>query len=149
MLNGTIEEDTIRGLGGNDTLLGKLGPDNLQGGSGNDRLAGGLGKDTMTGEHRRRRFRLQSVAEMGKRTTRDIIRDFAHLVDDIDLSTIDANGAAAGNAAFSFLAAKAPPSPASAGSCTGSSRTWPAPSTTRPSSRATSTATASPISKFS
>ena len=29
-----------------------------------------------------------------------------HLIDDIDLRTIDANGAAAGNAAFSFLATK-------------------------------------------
>ena len=37
--------------------------------------------------------------------SRDIISDFAHLGDIIDLSTIDANGAAAGDT-FSFLATK-------------------------------------------
>ena len=41
---------------------------------------------------------------MGKTAaTRDVITDFT-VGDDIDLSTIDANGAAAGNTAFSFLA---------------------------------------------
>lgn len=35
-----------------------------------------------------------------------VIRDFMHLLDDIDVSTIDANGAAAGSAKFTFLAAK-------------------------------------------
>ena len=51
-------------------------------------------------------FDFNKVAEIGRGATRDIIRDFVHLVDDIDLSTIDANGAAAGNAAFRFLALK-------------------------------------------
>ena len=37
-------------------------------------------------------------------STRDVIADFVHLIDKIDLATIDANGAAAGHA-FSFLAA--------------------------------------------
>ena len=37
------------------------------------------------------------VAEMGKTAaTRDVITDFTHLSDDIDLSTIDANGAVGG-----------------------------------------------------
>ncbi len=105
VLNGTGEEDTIRGLGGNDTLFGKLGPDNLQGGSGNDRLVGGLGKDTMTGGSGADDFDFNSVAEIGRGATRDIIKDFAHLIDDIDLSTIDANGAAPGHS-FTFLATK-------------------------------------------
>ena len=60
-------------------------------------MTGGAGGDD---------FDFNSVAEIGKGATRDIIRDFIHLSDDIDLSTIDANGAAAGDAAFSFLAVK-------------------------------------------
>lgn len=35
-----------------------------------------------------------------------MIKDFAHGYDDIDLSTIDANGSAAGSTAFKFLSAK-------------------------------------------
>ena len=46
------------------------------------------------------------MAEIGRGATRDIIRDFVHLVDDIDLATIDANGRLAGNAAFSSSPSK-------------------------------------------
>ena len=50
-------------------------------------------------------FDFNVVAEMGKSAaTRDVITDFAS-GDDIDLSTVDANGGAIGNTAFSFLAA--------------------------------------------
>ena len=92
---GNAGNNKLNGLGGNDTI---------NGGARNDVLIGGLGKDTMTGGAGADDFDFNSVAEIGRGGTRDIIRDFVHLVDDIDLSTIDANGAAAGNAAFSFLA---------------------------------------------
>ncbi len=59
-------------------------------------MTGGTGADD---------FDFNTVAEIGKGATRDVIRDFAHLSDDIDLSTIDANGAAAGHT-FSFVAAQ-------------------------------------------
>ena len=113
-------------------------------------LTGGLGKDTMTGGAGADDFDFNKVAEIGRGATRDIIRDFVHLVDDIDLSTIDANGAAVGNAAFSFLAFKGAAFTGAAGQLR-----WfqdnlaRRPSTTRPSSKATSTATASPTSRFS
>ena len=59
-------------------------------------MTGGTGLDD---------FDFNLVTEMGKTAaTRDVIKDFA-LGDDIDLSTIDANGAALGHT-FSFLAAK-------------------------------------------
>ena len=96
----------MTGNAGNNRLTGLGGNDTLNGGSGNDVLVGGLGKDTMSGATGADDFDFNNVAEIGKGATRDIIRDFAHLSDDIDLSTIDANGAASGNAAFSFLAAK-------------------------------------------
>ncbi len=58
-------------------------------------MTGGAGADD---------FDFNSVAEIGKGVTRDIIRDFVHRIDDIDLATIDANGSASGNGAFKFLA---------------------------------------------
>ena len=69
-------------------------------------MIGGLGKDAMTGGTGADDFDFNSVAEIGRGATRDVIRDFVHLIDDIDLATIDANGVAAGNAAFKFLALK-------------------------------------------
>ena len=51
-------------------------------------------------------FDYNNINETGKTaSTRDKITDFRYLVDDIDLSTIDAGGSACGNAKFAFLAA--------------------------------------------
>ncbi len=107
-LNGTgnAGANVITGNAGNNKLLGLAGNDTINGGARNDIITGGLGKDTMTGGAGLDDFDFNKVAEIGRGATRDVIRDFVHLVDDIDLRTIDANGAAAGNAAFSFLALK-------------------------------------------
>jgi Ca2+-binding RTX toxin-like protein len=48
-LNGTGEEDTIRGLAGDDELFGLGGNDLLDGGAGNDVLDGGTGNDSLLG----------------------------------------------------------------------------------------------------
>ena len=106
VITGNAGGNKLLGLGGSDTLAGGAGKDALTGGAGSDRLIGGLGKDVMTGDAGADDFDFNSVAEIGRGATRDVIRDFVHLIDDIDLRTIDANGAAAGNAAFSFLATK-------------------------------------------
>ncbi len=99
--------DQILGQAGNDRLTGLSGNDTLDGGAGADTLIGGLGKDTMTGGTQRDVFDFNAVAETGRTpATRDLIKDFEHSTDDIDLRTIDANGSAAGNTAFSFLGAK-------------------------------------------
>ena len=102
-INGTgnAAANVMTGNTGNNKLIGLGGNDTLNGGARKDVLTGGLGKDTMTGGAGADDFDFNSVAEIGKGATRDIIRDFVHLVDDIDLSTIDANGAAVGHA-FSF-----------------------------------------------
>ncbi len=78
----------------------------LIGNAGTNKLTGGAGRDTMTGGGARDIFDFDTATESGKTAaTRDKIADFRHLTDDIDLSTIDANGTAAGNIAFTFLAA--------------------------------------------
>jgi Ca2+-binding RTX toxin-like protein len=106
-LNGGANNDTLLGSSGNDRLDGGSHADTLNGGSGNDRLTGGLGRDIMTGSTGFDDFDFNAVNETGKTSsTRDIIRDFAHNVDDIDLSTIDARTTTAGNQKFIFLAAE-------------------------------------------
>ena len=102
---GNTAANVILGNSGGNKLVGYAGNDTLIGGSGIDILTGGAGKDIMTGGTGADDFDFNTVAEIGKGATRDVIRDFVHLSDDIDLSTIDANGAAAGHT-FSFVAAQ-------------------------------------------
>ena len=94
-INGTGNtlNNVIIGNAANNILSGSSGIDALNGGTGNDILIGGAGKDAMTGAAGADDFDFNSIAEIGNGATRDIIRDFVHLTDDIDLSTIDANGA--------------------------------------------------------
>ncbi len=104
-INGTSGADTLNGTSGNDVINGLAGNDKLNGGAGNDTLIGGAGKDTLTGGAGNDVFKFNSVAEIGKTpSTRDVITDFTKGQDKIDLSVIDANSAASGNQAFSFLA---------------------------------------------
>lgn len=106
-LKGGFAGDAFNGSAGNDKLYGQGGNDTLIGGTGNDTLIGGTGRDVMTGGPGSDDFDFNFITETGKTaTTRDIIRDFEHLRDDIDLRSIDANGSAAGDPAFKFLAAK-------------------------------------------
>jgi serralysin len=71
----------------------------LIGGADHDILYGGLGSD---------RFYFLSTSESGLlASTRDIIRDYVHGADKIDVSTIDATTAATGNQAFTFIGSSA------------------------------------------
>jgi Ca2+-binding RTX toxin-like protein len=104
-VNGGVGNDVLTGGVGSDRLIGAAGNDRLNGGTGNDLLTGGAGRDIMTGGAGADDFDFNSVGEIGRRAaTRDVISDFVLRVDDIDLSTIDANGSAAGNGAFRLLA---------------------------------------------
>ncbi len=103
-LFGLAGNDTINGLAGNDKLFGGANNDTLNGGAGIDTIFGGIGRDIMTGGTEKDIFDFNSIYETSKLTaTRDIIKDFVHLVDDIDLYNIDANTRVAGNQAFKFL----------------------------------------------
>lgn len=83
-------DDQILGLAGNDTIDAKSGNDIIAGGSGRDKMKGGLGSDD---------FVFKFVSDSGKTaTTRDIISDFKHGADDIDISALSGT--------YTFIATK-------------------------------------------
>jgi Ca2+-binding RTX toxin-like protein len=85
-------------------LTGGIGKDELYGGNGNDTLIGGIGKDQLIGGMGKDVFDFNTLKETDvSKHTRDIITDFSHGQDKIDLSTLDANQAINGNQAFSTL----------------------------------------------
>ena len=150
-INGTgnAGANVITGNAGNNKLIGLGGNDTINGGARNDMLTGGLGKDTMTGGAGLDDFDFNKVAEIGRGATRDVIRDFVHLVDDIDLSHHRRQWRGGRQRRLQVPCGEGCCFHRLAGNCAGSRIIGPAPSTTRPSSKATSTATASPTSRFS
>lgn len=104
VLFGGTEGDMINGDDGNDMLYGDAGNDILNGGAGDDYLIGGLGKDTLNGGAGRDTFEFRFLSESGVTTdTADVISDFQHLMDKIDVADIDARATQAGNQAFTFI----------------------------------------------
>jgi Ca2+-binding RTX toxin-like protein len=85
-----------------DRLTGNSNANTLDGGAGNDFLTGGAGKDLQIGGAGRDTFDFNSLSETGLTSaTRDVISDFVRGLDKMDLSTLDANAALAGNQGFS------------------------------------------------
>ena len=87
-------------------LDGGAGNDRIVGGGGNDIVRGNLGRDVMTGGSGRDVFDFNLYQDT-RNSAPDIITDFRHGEDKIDLAGVDANLKAGGNQAFSYLAAKA------------------------------------------
>jgi len=106
---GTDGGDSLAGGAGMDGFYGKAGQDTISGGGGNDLIDGGGGKDRMTGGSGSDVFDFDARTESGSAPgaygamTRDVITDFVHLVDDIDVSGMDASSALAGDNAFAWL----------------------------------------------
>jgi Ca2+-binding RTX toxin-like protein len=99
-INGTgnATDNDLVGNAGKNQLKGEAGNDLIRGLAGADQLWGGGGADT---------FDFDAVSDIRKASSkRDIIKDFQHLNDKIDLSTIDANSLLAGDQAFKFKAAE-------------------------------------------
>lgn len=92
-LTGNEGANLLRGGAGTDKLYGLGANDSLDGGAGADSLAGGAGVDI---------FDFNSVRD-SLSSARDTIQDFLRGSDRIDLRTIDANAAAGGDQAFSFI----------------------------------------------
>jgi Ca2+-binding RTX toxin-like protein len=95
-----IESYVVYGGDGNDTISGGSGADVLVGEGGNDTLTGGGGADSLTGGTGADVFRYVATSDTG-----DIIYDFEHGTDKIDLSAIDAVPGGGDNA-FSFVSAQ-------------------------------------------
>ena len=103
-IDGDTGNDLIEGYGGNDVLVGRSGIDGLIGDDGNDYLLGGLGKDYLLGGFGSDVFDFNLIAETGKKgATRDVILDFQHKIDHIDMRDIDANSKKPGNQNFHFV----------------------------------------------
>jgi Ca2+-binding RTX toxin-like protein len=103
LLNGRLGNDVLVGGGGNDRLFGSSGQDVVNGGTGRDELSGGGDSD---------RFDFAALADSAVGPNRDAILDFtvdpaagAGFIDRINVSSIDAQAAAAGNQAFGFIGA--------------------------------------------
>lgn len=97
-------KDTVVAGAGNDRVEGRAANDSLYGDGGDDRLTGGLGGDILSGGTGRDIFDFNALADStSKAGNRDFILDFKHLVDDIDLSTIDAKAGVGGNQLFKFI----------------------------------------------
>lgn len=103
VLHGASGNDTLYGGYGDDRVYGDTGNDYLLGDAGNDYLYGGTGRDTLVGGAGSDDFVFNSIAEAGNGTGRDIIKDFQHSYDDIDLRNIDANTQVSGNQAFTYV----------------------------------------------
>ncbi len=104
IIAGTKSADVVHGLGGADTLFGFGGADTLDGGAGNDILAGGLDRDVMTGGAGHDLFDFNVLKDSGAApASRDVITDFVRGSDHIDLRTLDANAAKAGNQVFTWI----------------------------------------------
>lgn len=113
---GAIIENATGGSGsdvivGNDVanrLMGGNGRDRLSGGSGNDKLVGDGGADRLDGGAGRDVFEFNGLTDTGSTVaTADVIAGFVSGADRIDLSTLDADAALAGNQAFTFIGAGA------------------------------------------
>ena len=101
-VSGLGGDDKITTLGGNDTIDGGTGRDTVNAGNGNDFIIGGGGADKLTGSAGNDTFVFKAVADSAKGAS-DVITDFTHGADKMDLSAIDANTKLTGNNAFSFL----------------------------------------------
>jgi Ca2+-binding RTX toxin-like protein len=95
--------DTLTGGDGGDTLSGGDGNDTLSGGAGNDVLTGGFGTDTLAGGLGVDTFDFDDIADSVTGSGRDVVTDFLHGTDLVDVQGIDANSQAAGNQAFVFV----------------------------------------------
>ena len=95
---------TLVGNAGNNTLTGRGGNDQINGNDGDDVLIGNTGRDTLVGGAGADTFIYSSISESRTGAAeRDVINGFDRGADLIDLSAMDANLGAAGDAAFSFI----------------------------------------------
>ncbi len=106
-LHGSAGNDSLSGLDGRDKLYGEDGRDSLYGGGGLDIVTGGSGQDSLSGGGGNDTYDFDYLAEsQSGSANRDTILEFggvgATVSDRIDLSSVDATPATAGDQAFAF-----------------------------------------------
>jgi Ca2+-binding RTX toxin-like protein len=101
-LKGAKGDDTLMGGPGDDLLEGGKNSDSLKGGSGEDTLVGGAGQDVLNGGRDADTFRFVAVTDTANKDP-DLIGDFKHRLDVIDLSAIDAITSTADGADDAFI----------------------------------------------
>jgi Ca2+-binding RTX toxin-like protein len=100
-VRGSAAANAILGYDGADRIDGRAGNDALNGGNGLDVITGGAGRDVMTGGTGNDVFDFNVRSESGNSSaTRDLIIDFRHLIDDINVRDIDASAILSGNNNF-------------------------------------------------
>ena len=85
-LLGDAGANNLEGEEGNDKLTGRNGNDGLVGDDGNDKLIGGAGADMLTGGAGGDHFIYGAATDSNKQ--RDVITDFTHKVDKLDISAL-------------------------------------------------------------
>ena len=115
------ETDTLTGIEG---AIGSSAADVFKGNEFNNYFQGGNGKDSFSGGSGRDLYDVNAVAESGVgATNRDVITDFDHLVDDIDIMGVDGNTAIAGNQSLRWVGTAALTGPGQVGYFTSSGNT--------------------------
>ena len=102
MLYGDAGNDKLYGEAGTDYMFGGDGNDVLKGGDGNDFLLGGAGRDSLFGGDGSDTFAYTGLTDSTDSNT-DIIYNFQHGIDRIDLSTLGYSGFTAGRASATEL----------------------------------------------
>lgn len=103
-LSANVENLTLLGTAAL-SATGNNSANKIIGNSGANVITGGGGKDTLTGKQGADTFDFNSVSELANGPKHDVITDFAHGSDKIDLTGIDADTTPAGigNNAFTFV----------------------------------------------
>lgn len=104
VLLGFSGADMLSGLDGGDLLDGGRGADILRGGDGADLLIGGEGRDHQFGGGGDDTFRFRAVSDSPAGAVhRDVIGDFTHDADHLDLRRIDADATEPGRQSFTYI----------------------------------------------
>ncbi len=98
-----VGSDTLTSI---SNVIGTINNDTIVGNSSANVLTGGHGQDTMTGRGGADTFVFNSITDSSNGAP-DLITDFQHALDKLDLSGIDANSSLSGNQGFTFLGAGA------------------------------------------
>lgn len=100
-LDGQGGDNVLYGGSGDDVIYGLVGINQLSGEAGNDRLVSGTGQNYLYGGGGSDVFDFNALDQRGFAS--NVIMDFQHSLDKIDLYDIDANSTVSGNQSFHFV----------------------------------------------